>query len=163
MEQAFLFFSVGRFSYKLKEQVKAPRKAYCIDNGLISTQAFRFSEDRGRLYENVVALTLFKKALEGDVQVYYWQGQQREEVDFVVKEGTRVASLIQVCSDPSSEKVLAREARSLLKAGEALGCKNLLLLTDSHEGEMSFSWYGLKGRVRMEPLWRWVLQGNQQP
>ena len=38
LEEAFLFFSVPRFSFKVREQVVANRKIYCIDNGLITAR-----------------------------------------------------------------------------------------------------------------------------
>ncbi|PKP59645.1 MAG: ATPase [Candidatus Altiarchaeales archaeon HGW-Altiarchaeales-1] len=55
-ESAFLIFLVPIFSYKIKDQLQYPRKIYSIDAGLRNAVCFRFSEDIGKLYENVVFL-----------------------------------------------------------------------------------------------------------
>lgn len=157
LEEAFLFFSLKRFSFKVREQAKSNRKIYCIDNGLVTSTSFRFSGKTGRLYENLVAVALLKKQLERTLECFYWQGPKREEVDFVVKEGTKVSSLIQVCANPEDPKAKTREIRSLLEASRNLGCDNLLVLTENHEGEKHHSWYGMEGTIRYIPLWKWLL------
>jgi len=158
LEEAFLLFSVRRFSFKVREQARSNRKIYCTDNGLITHASFRFSADLGKLCENVVAITLHKRRLEGALECYYWQGRQQEEVDFVVKEGTAVTHLIQVCLDVDDPKTRAREVRALLKACAELKCENLLILTESAEGNERVSWFGTQGTVRYVPLWKWLLK-----
>lgn len=158
LEEAFLFFCLSRFSFKVREQVRSNRKVYCTDNGLVTSSSFRVSPDRGKLYENLVAIVLRKRELEGGLQCFYWQNPQQEEVDFVVKEGTRVTRLMQVCLAVDDPKTKAREVRALLKASEELRCKNLLILTESTEGTEEASWFGLRGTVRFAPLWKWLLE-----
>ncbi|MDK2983326.1 MAG: hypothetical protein PWP19_804 [Thermococcaceae archaeon] len=41
-----------------------PRKAYVIDTGLINVVSFKFSENIGRLMENLVFFGTFKKKLQ---------------------------------------------------------------------------------------------------
>lgn len=48
LEDSFLISTLERFSFKLKQQFIAPKKIYCIDNGIIHATGFRFSEDAGR-------------------------------------------------------------------------------------------------------------------
>ncbi len=157
LEETFLLFSHRRFSFKVSQQVRSNRKVYCTDNGMVTSTSFRFSADTGKLYENAVAIALRKQELEGALSCFYWQSPEQEEVDFVVKEGTRITQLIQVCVQLADPRTKARETRALLKAGAALGCDNLLILTDSTEGEEDVSWYGAQGRVRYVPLWKWLL------
>jgi uncharacterized protein len=158
LEEAFLYFPVRRFSYKTKELVRAPRKAYGIDNGLLTSVGFRSSPDLGPLYENAVAVALRRRELSGEIQAFSWKSAQQEEVDFVVKEGTRVMSLIQVCVRPGDRSTREREIRALVKASDELRCKDLLVLTDADEREESVSWFGLRGTVRFRPLWKWLLE-----
>jgi len=158
MEEAFLFFSLSRFSFKMREQATAPRKVFCIDNGIVESTGFQTSANTGRMLENVVAVELFRRKLEGKLQVYYWQGAGQEEVDFVVKRGRTVSQLIQVSADIASPAVWARESRALLRAGAALGCSDLLVLTASFEAERDAAWYGQKGHIRIMPVWRWTLE-----
>jgi hypothetical protein len=49
LEDAYLLFFLKRFSFKVKEQEKSPRKVYAIDTGLANTIGFRFSQNLGRL------------------------------------------------------------------------------------------------------------------
>lgn len=156
LEEAFLLFAVKRFSFKYSLQTKAPRKVYFVDNGLVTTNSQMFSSNLGALYENVVACDLRAREMAGDIHLYYWQGAGQEEVDFVVRKGRDVSALIQVCVDPSSEKVFNREARGLVKAAQETGCSNLLILTDSMTGETDFSWFGQTARIRMIPCWKWL-------
>jgi len=157
LEEAFLFFSVRRFSFKVREQVRADRKIYCTDNGIVTSSSFRFSANAGSLYENMVGIALRKRQLEGRLEFFRWQSAQQEEVDFVVKKGTRIKQLVQVCADVTDPKTKTREVRALLKASADLRCNDLLILTETAEGEESVSWFGAQGKVRFMPLWKWAL------
>jgi predicted AAA+ superfamily ATPase len=156
LEEAFLVFPVRRFSFKVREQAKAPRKMYAIDNGLVSYAAFRSGADRGRLLENAVAVALRWRGMRGECELFFWQGAQQEEVDFVVKQGTRVTGLIQVCLDPDPSRTRDREVRALIKAGAELDCRDLLVLTMNREAEEEVSWFGATGLVRFLPAWKWL-------
>lgn len=157
LQEALLFFSLRRFSFKVREQVRANRKVYCVDNGLITSAGFRFSANRGALYENLVAVALHKRQLRGEARIFFWKNPRGEEVDFVVQERTDVTSLIQVCADVSDQKTREREIRPLLKAGRDLRCANLLVLTENTEEQTEEQWHGFKGTIRFMPLWKWLL------
>jgi len=47
--------------------------------------------------------------------------------------------------------------KALVKAGRDLKCDRLLLLTREEEGEEEIEWFGMKGTVRVMPLWKWLL------
>ena len=79
IEQAKMLFEVHYFSYSVKAQSRNNKKIYCIDNGLRNAVSFKFSEDEGRLAENLVFVELMRRERE----VYYWKGNG--EVDFVVR------------------------------------------------------------------------------
>ncbi len=158
LEEAFIFFSLRRFSYKIKEQISSIRKVYCIDNGFIHAKAFSTSNNIGRLYENTVAIELKKQELNGKINFYYWKNQQQEEVDFVIKEGTKIKQLIQVCYNIDNPETKNREIRSLLKTGKDLKCTNLLIINSTKEGEEKVEWFGIKGKVKYIPLWKWLLE-----
>jgi len=151
----YLFFVVERFSYKLKQQLISPRKIYSIDPGLLTATAFRISEDRGHLDENLVAVELLRRKYYRDRgDVYYWKDAGGAEVDFCIKTGARVSELIQVCLSFSEMGKRERELGALAKASEDLHCRRLLVLTDDLEGEDSF-----KGtKMKLVPLWKWLLE-----
>ncbi len=163
LEEAFLFFSLRRFSFKARERAGADRKIYAIDNGLVTATGFRSSPDRGKLYENLVAIAFHRCELEGTLECFSWRSAQGDEVDFVVKEGLHVTQLIQVCHNLENPKTKTREVRALLKASRELGCDRLLVLTDSEDGEEPASWFGTSGTIRFMPLWRWLLESPATP
>jgi len=149
LAEAFLAFQVGRFSYKLKEQMKSPKKAYAYDTGMINAVKFKTARDSGRVIENLVAVELMRRGNN----FYYYRSSDGKEVDFVLKEGQKVGQLIQVCyaiDDPSTRK---REVTALVKAGKDLKCDNLVILTWDHVANMIHG----GARVNFLPLWRWLI------
>jgi uncharacterized protein len=156
LESAYLLFSVPRFSYKVREQVAYNKKIYAYDNGLVTARGFLFSENRGKLLENLVATVLHAKEITGEMSLFFWKNQDQEEVDFVIKKGREVVMLIQVCAQITSKKVLDREIRSLLKGKEELRCNNLVLLTDTESGTEKYSWHEYSGVIQKIPLWKWL-------
>jgi len=158
LEEAFIFFRLNRFSFKVKEQLTFNKKIYCVDNGLISSKAFRLSADMGKLYENIVAIQLKKLEMNEIINFYYWKNPQQEEVDFAIKQGLKVKELIQVCYDIDDIKAKEREIRALLKASKVLKCNNLLVITKDVEEETEASWFGIKRKIKFIPLWKWLLE-----
>ena len=156
LEEAFLFFPLSRFSFRVREQAAANKKIYCTDTGFVAAKAFRISDSRGMLYENLVAIELWKMQQQGGVSVYFWKNTQQEEVDFVVRQENRVMALIQVCADLQDERTRSREIRALLKASRELRCDNLLILSEQEEKTEVAGWFGMKGSIRYVPLWKWL-------
>jgi len=154
LEQAYLLFPLKRFSFKVKEQEKSPRKIYAIDTGLCNAVGFRFSENDGRLAENVVFVALKRKQnLNPDMELFYWKDVHHREVDFVIKDGLKVTNLIQVCWNVQDEKTKNRELRSLRKAMEELNVTNATVITGETEGEEKLH----DNTVKLVPLWKWLL------
>jgi len=156
LEEAFLFFSIPRFSYKVREQVLSNRKMYCIDNGFVTAKGFRFSQNEGSLMENLVAIALHQLELAGTVCLYYWKNAQGQEVDFVLQQEGRVAALVQVCTDLSDDRTHRREVNALLIAGRDCSCTNRVILSLEKEHEEPAEWFGISGTIRYIPLWKWL-------
>ena len=154
LEQAYLVFPLKRFSFKVREQEKSPRKIYAIDTGLCNAVGFRFSENYGRLAENVVFMALKRQQnLNPNMELFYWKDVHHREVDFVVKEGLEIKSLIQVCWNMHNEKTRNREMRSLAKAMKELNVTKAMIITDETEGEEKLH----DNKVKLIPLWKWLL------
>ncbi len=154
LETAYLLFFLKRFSFKVKEQEKSPRKVYAIDTGLVNTIGFRFSENVGRLAENLVFLELKRKqAVNPDLEFYYWKDQHHREVDFVVKDRLKIKQLIQVCWDISRRETKNREIRALLKAMGEFKLKEALVITEDYEAEEKIK----TKQINFLPLWKWLL------
>lgn len=155
LEEAFLLFQVPIFSFKIKEQKLYPKKFYSIDPGIINAVTFRFSENMGRLYENIVAASLIRTI--GKENLFYWKSKQQEEVDFVVREGLAVRQLIQVCYDLSDRKTKKREITAMLKAAKELNCPpetELMVITRDYQKVEEVDSY----KIAYQPLWKWLLE-----
>src|SRR3989338_6747347 len=154
LEQVFLVLFLKRFSFKVREQEKNPRKVYAVDTGLSNAVGFRFSENIGRLAENVVFLSLKRmQSFHPELELYYWKDINHREVDFVLKEGTKVTQLIQVCWNVEDAQTKARELRSLAKAMNELKQHSAVVITEDYEAEEVF-----RGKpITFTPLWKWLL------
>ena len=139
----------------MKGQEKAQRKVYTIDSGLSNTIGFRFTKNYGKLMENIVALELKRRqTFHPMLEVYYWQDYQQREVDFVLKEKTRVVQVIQVSFHIDEMNTKEREEKSLLKAMELFKLKEGVIVTADTEGEETRD-----GKtILYRPLWRWLLE-----
>ncbi len=155
LEEVYLIKMVKRFSTKVLEQEKAPRKVYCNDIGLSNVVGFRLSENFGNAVENIVAIELLrrKELSSPSMEIFYWRDYQQNEVDFLVKEGTKVKQLIQTTYASGRDEIEKRELRSLLKAGRELNCNDLLIITWNYDDEMKFD----SKTVKCIPLWRWLI------
>ncbi len=154
LESAFLLFFVKKYSFSLKEVENVPKKVYCVDTGIL-TSLFP-SPELGRLMENVVGIELFRRKSyqNRNPEVYYFRDYQGKEVDFVLKEGSRISQLIQVTYASGRDEIEKRELRSLLKASNQLHCKDLLVLTWDYGGEETLK----NRRINFIPLWKWLVR-----
>ncbi len=155
MKDAFLFFDIQIFSYKVKDQLQYPRKIYCIDNSFVNYFGFKFSEDKGRMIENSIAIQLLRNSLRNKkIKIFYWKSKQHEEVDFIIKEGLNIKQLIQVCYNIENNDTKKREINAILKASKELKCNNLLIITENKEGKEK----NKSKTIHYIPLWKWLLQ-----
>ena len=149
LSNVFLFFSIDLFDYSIKRQIYNPSKTYCIDTALSNAISFKFSQNVGHLYENIVFLEL--KRRDGDI--FYWKSKRGREVDFIVKKGLSVVEAIQVVVSLSDKKVAEREIQSLMDASNDLNIHRLLILTEDEEEMKTVG----DREVRILPIWKWLL------
>lgn len=151
MKDAFLFHDNIIYSYKIKDQLQYPRKIYCIDTGFVNYFGFKFSEDHGRLMENLAAIELLRRYPKR--KIFYWKDSSGE-VDFVVTEGVKIKELIQVTYASGKDEIREREIKALKKAGEELKCKNLKVITWDYEDKEIVD----SKRIVYTPLWKWLVE-----
>ena len=154
LEIARLFFFIDHFQYSVKKQIKSRKKVYIADVGFHNVFGFKFSENMGKIIENVVANELIRRSSFNQlIEIYYFRDYQGREVDFVVKEGLNVRQLIQVTYANDRDEINEREIKALLKASKELKCKDLLVITWDFEEEEKID--GKK--IKFVPLWKWLL------
>jgi predicted AAA+ superfamily ATPase len=88
MKEAFLLYEIPQFSYKLKKQIKSRRKLYAIDTGLMNSVSINFSENKGKLFENMVFAEL-KKA--GISEIYLLNDSK--ECDFIIRHNNKTMAI----------------------------------------------------------------------
>lgn len=149
MEEAYLIFFVPRFSWSLKDQAVNQKTVYCIDSGLINTIGFRFTDNIGKLYENLVSLAL--KMNEKDI--YYYK-TDKSECDILIKERQKITSAIQVSYEVKENR--EREIRGLMDAMKAFDLKEGTIITQDDDREEIID----KRKVIYRPLWKWLLESG---
>ncbi len=129
LHEPYLFYYLSRYNNKLKLMKKAPRKVYVVDNGFVAAKAFAVSENLGRLLENQVFIDLIRQGYDTEKTMFYYRSRNDKEVDFVLRKGTHVERLVQVCYDLSSPKTEKREVDSIVECAGELKCSNLTIVT----------------------------------
>jgi len=154
-EDAYLVFFLKRFSFKVKEQEKSPRKVYAIDTGLANVLGFRFSRNLGRLAENIIFVELLRKKTlgENNLEFYYWRNSQNKEVDFIIKENLKVTKALQICWEINRPQTRTREIKPLLKVMEKLKIDKGFIITQDLEKEENIG----EKKIKYLPLWKWLL------
>lgn len=157
LEDSFFVFFLKKFSYSVKETELSIPKIYINDTGLLNSTGLRFSENIGRLMENVVYLELKRAQNENPkLELYYFKDVV--EVDFLLKEGAEIKQLVQVSYDISDPDTRKRELKAMLRAGEELDCRNLFVITWDLEGEEDIK----NQKVIYIPLWKWLLETSEK-
>jgi hypothetical protein len=127
--EVFLVQTTDYFSYSFTEQKANPYKVYAIDPGLYNAVSFPFSENLGRIFENVVYLALRRKGKE----IFYWKG--KGEVDFLIRKGTRIDRLINVCWE-LNKKNEKRELSGLYEAMKQFNVSNAQIIVSGYDDQV---------------------------
>jgi predicted AAA+ superfamily ATPase len=145
LEEAFFLTAIEKFDFSPRKRMMNPKKVYLTDTGF-SLLGGAFTENRGRLLENIVAVELFRNRR----RAMHYKG--KGECDFILQEGTRPTEAWQVCWEigRSNEK---REMNGLASARTELGIKKGGILTYNQEGTRTLN--GTKSPLI--PVWRWLL------
>jgi hypothetical protein len=125
--------SLSRFSQKVKEQMNAPKKIYCIDNGFINAHTMQNLDPKGKLIENLLFVNLLRQGLQPDLTLFYYKTKNDKEIDFVARSGYKVSALYQASYSVANAETTRREVSALLEASIELDCDNLNIITWQEE------------------------------
>jgi len=148
LTEAFFVIANEKFSFSPRQRTMNPKKAYLTDTGFAALGR-PFTENRGRIIENIVAIELFRRGME----IYYFKN--RNECDFIIKHGRRPTHAIQVCWELTNRNE-KRELAGLADACRSLGLTSGIILTYGQDEEREKD--GLKISVR--PVWKWLLEAD---
>ena len=76
---------------------------------------------------------LIRRGYDTDKTIFYYRSRNDKEVDFVLRKGSHLERLVQVCYDMSSPKTEKREVDSLTECAGELKCDNLVIVTNNDE------------------------------
>ena len=150
LEDSYLIFTVPKFDYSLKKQMVNPKKVYSIDNGLCAANSVSFSENKGRMLENLAYIFLRRD----NKQIFYFKSENNRECDFLVKEASKIKMAIQVCYELNEDNK-GRELTGLTEALNKFDLKEGAILTFNQEDELVQN--GKK--IKVVPLWKWKRLG----
>ena len=147
LENTWLFFTTNKYAYSVKEQQIAAKKVFSIDTGLLNSVGFSFSENIGKLMENLVFLHLRRNHQD----IFYYKTKQNHEVDFYIP-SQHLA--IQVSQDLNVEETRKRELRSLIELSEERKDQNKLQIVTLADKETITT---EDTTVEVFPLYEWLL------
>jgi predicted AAA+ superfamily ATPase len=149
--EIFLFKELYKFDYSLKNQIGNDKKIYIADTGLANAISFRFSEDQGRMLENLVHNELKRRSEE----IYFHK--HKFECDFIIKKELKIAQAIQVTKNLNDPDVKKREFRGLVEAMHIHELNEGLILTMEEEGVEEVYEDNRSLRIQILPVWKWLL------
>ncbi|MDG6224068.1 MAG: ATP-binding protein [Candidatus Thermoplasmatota archaeon] len=156
--EAMMFFKLKKIGGGYRTVEGSFPKVYLIDNGMATQYGMNYRENRGRFFENALALEFLRMTgFDTRIKLDYWKDTYGREVDFVLKTEGKVRLLVQSCVNLSDPQTGKRELDSIVRASEQLQCDNMLIVTQDMDS--SIEWNGKT--VRVIPLWRYLISDPQ--
>jgi len=149
LQEAYLGFVLEPYSNKVKERISLPKKFYAIDLAMVDKVTGNLTKNEGSKLENVVYIELIRRGFE-----VYFILEPNFEVDFCIRQGRSITTLIQCCLTLKDEITKSREVKSLLLAAEKYKCDHLLILTEDEIDEIKIK----NKKIQVLPIYDWLLK-----
>jgi hypothetical protein len=149
LEDSYLLFAIPKFDYSLKKQAVNPKKVYAVDTGIIRSNTLSFSDDYGRLLENIVFIELIRRGYK----VFYYK--TNTECDFIASFQNKLQLAIQVCYSLTDEN-LHRELNGISEAMSNLKIDEGFILTYNTTDEFLIN----NKKIIVKPVWKWLLRNE---
>jgi|CXWL01.1.fsa_nt_gi predicted AAA+ superfamily ATPase len=153
LEESYLLIRLKKYSFKTKEGLRPLYKSYMVDNGFFLAKANQWSSNQGKLMENLVFTELLKQRTN-EQKIFYYKTRNNKEVDFIIRDGAKTTSALQICANLNDHHTEKRELSALWEAGEELNCTDLKIISWDEEREIK-----KKGKIiQIIPLWKWIIR-----
>lgn len=146
-EQSYLFFYLKKFDFSVKKQIMNPKKVYTIDPAIVHRLGFNFSQNKGRVLENIVYLELLRRGKD----VFFYSG--KNECDFIIKEGMKITAALQISWILNNSNI-KREIDGLREAMHTYNLKQGLLITAESGVINQIN----DDSIHVIPIWKWLLE-----
>jgi len=143
-ESAYLTSALQNFSFKTRQRVNSERKAYLIDNGFYTSMKAGAQEDYGKLLENFVFITLLRRGVKPNLDLFYYKTQSGREIDFMILQQGQPSALIQVSWNLESHATLDRELAAIADAAFELGISSAMIVTFNSKASYSHGKVSIK-------------------
>jgi uncharacterized protein len=145
-EDSYLLFTVPQFDFSLRSRLVNAKKVYAIDTGLIRANSVSFSQDKGRMLENIVFIHLKRLGKE----VFYFK--KDNECDFITRDAKKKLELFQVCFELNEDNK-DREIIGMLAAMDYTRLKSGTILTLNQTDKLDFD----NKTIIVKPVWQWLI------
>jgi predicted AAA+ superfamily ATPase len=144
LEEAFLIKKVYNFSKNKLTSEKKSKKFYPATTSL----AFLYDSDYGKMIESLVLQNFNYK---------FFYRKAEKEVDFVEVSNEKNILPIEIKARKSIDKEMKK---SLLDFMKKFKVKEGVIVTEDYESEEDSEWFGIKGKIKYIPLWKWLLKNR---
>lgn len=127
----FLTQSINKFNYSEIKQEKSDKKTYIIDNGLLSAIEFSVSENKGKLFENMVVMEFFK----AEKHIYYFKDYYECDLVISEKESYKPIQISFALDNPETKE---RELKGIYEACKYLNTNKATIITFDNAELLSF-------------------------
>ena len=113
------------------KKIAGERKFYTVDNGFLNAISYQFSDNWGKLLENVIYMHYYR---QGYLVTFY---RDKHECDFVISNKDKLQKIVQVCYSLSDNETRYREINGLVEACKAYKQKKGFIITMDVEEEIT--------------------------
>ncbi|MBR1368981.1 hypothetical protein RJ53_05475 [Methanocalculus chunghsingensis] len=132
LKATYMIAEFRNYDYSLKKQLRSDVKYYCIDTGFVNAVSFLFSENIGRLYENIVYNEFIRRGQGTGLFYLNEGGKGGVECDFITQEMGRITAAYQVCYE-LHDRNMNREVAGIVMACKKFGLPGGTIITEHQQ------------------------------
>ena len=152
-EDSFFIFALRKYENSEKQSGLSIPKIYLDDVSFLNLFSI---QEQGKRLENTVFLQLLRQKEKNPlITLNYFKTTDNKEIDFIIKEGKKISSIIQVCNNLSNTETKSREINSLITSLNQFKLNEGIIITN----ESDYKEEKIEGKtIKMIPLWKWLLE-----
>ena len=150
-QSVYFSLRIHKYNRSLIGRESSEKKVYIVDNGLLNALTFNFSDDYGKLLENMLFLHLRRHTEE----IYFYK--DIKECDFILCHRDKPQEVIQVCYDFSSPETQKREVAGIKAACDLMKKKQATIITFDQEDEIRVG----QIQIKIVPAYNYFLRDNK--
>jgi len=152
-QDSFFIFALRKYENSEKQSGLSIPKIYLDDVSFLNLFSI---QEQGKRLENTVFLQLLRQKEKNPlITLNYFKTTDNKEIDFIIKEGKKISSIIQVCNNLSNTETKSREINSLITSLNQFKLNEGIIITN----ESDYKEEKIEGKtIKMIPLWKWLLE-----